>query len=89
MEAKEMSTLPWIISPTLVSVPLKGWRTERPVINWEKCCQCGTCFLYCPTGCVVEKAERFEINLDFCKGCGTCARECPIEAITMIEETEE
>ncbi|MFC1906132.1 4Fe-4S binding protein [Chloroflexota bacterium] len=63
-----------------------SWRTERPVVNAEKCCRCGWCYLYCPSGCVEEKDGRFEPNFDYCKGCGLCASECPIDAIEMVPE---
>lgn len=86
MESESDSGYPWVVSPALVNVPLEGWRTERPIMNHEKCCQCGTCYLYCPTGCIEDNKDGFEINLDFCKGCGTCAWECPNQAITMVKE---
>ena len=77
---------PWVVEPEMVAVPLKGWRIERPEMNHEKCCQCGICYLYCPTGCIIEEPAGFAINMDYCKGCGICAQECPNEAITMIKE---
>ena len=63
-----------------------SWRTVKPVVNAEKCCRCGWCYLYCPSGCVVENDGRFEPNFDYCKGCGLCAAECPVEAIEMVPE---
>ena len=63
-----------------------SWRTERPEINKEKCCRCGWCYFYCPTGCIAEKNDTFEPNLDYCKGCGVCEVECPVEAIKMHPE---
>ena len=63
-----------------------SWRTMRPVVNAEKCCRCGWCYLYCPSGCIVEQGDRFEPNFDYCKGCGLCAAECPVEAIEMVPE---
>ncbi len=86
MESKT-SVLPWVVAPTLANVPLEGWRTERPVMDHEKCCQCGLCYIYCPTGCIEEKTDGLEISLDFCKGCGICACECPNQAIAMVKET--
>ena len=63
-----------------------GWRSQRPVINVEKCCQCGWCYLYCPGGCMEDDGTYFVPNLDYCKGCGICAEECPVNAIKMIPE---
>lgn len=59
------------------------WRTSRPVIEREKCNECGICALFCPDGCI---DKDLNIDLDFCKGCGICAQECPKKAITMERE---
>jgi pyruvate ferredoxin oxidoreductase delta subunit len=73
-----------------ISKPKKGasgktgaWRTFRPVIDAEKCNQCGLCSLYCPEGVI---SEDLKIDYDFCKGCGICANECPKKAIRMERE---
>jgi pyruvate ferredoxin oxidoreductase delta subunit len=73
-----------------ISKPKKGasgktgaWRTFRPVIDPEKCNQCGLCSLYCPEGVI---REDLKIDYDFCKGCGICANECPKKAIQMERE---
>lgn len=66
-----------------------AWRSQRPVIDQEKCTLCGLCYLYCPEGCVVQdKDGRFTIDLYYCKGCGVCAEECAPKAIRMEEEEE-
>jgi pyruvate ferredoxin oxidoreductase delta subunit len=64
------------------------WRTERPVVDSEKCNRCGLCFIYCPPQCihVDEQQENFVPDLVYCKGCGVCAKECPRGAITMTPE---
>ncbi len=64
------------------------WRAMRPILLRKKCVKCGTCWLYCPTQCIGERATWFEANYDICKGCGVCAEECPHNAIKMEEETE-
>ena len=64
-----------------------SWRSERPVVEKEKCIKCMFCWLYCPEGCIKEADEgHFEANLAYCKGCGICAAECPVKCITMISE---
>ncbi len=88
----DQSTIPNDLCPIATEcLDLKtgDWRAERPVVDREKCVKCSTCWLYCPTQCVEEKAAWFEANLEICKGCGICAQECPHHAINMEEEVEE
>lgn len=73
-----------------------GWRTFRPVFDYDKCVRCGTCQLLCPDMCVHEdKATAndkgkclYTIDMDYCKGCAICANECAKGAITMILEAK-
>ncbi len=60
-----------------------SWRVFMPVVDKEKCNQCGICALYCPDA-VISRA--LIIDLAYCKGCGICAHECPKNAIGMIRE---
>ncbi len=63
------------------------WRSQRPVLNKEKCTKCGLCYIFCPEGCIQpDDAGYFVTDLYYCKGCGICAVECPPKAITMVEE---
>jgi len=65
------------------------WRTERPVMDKEKCNKCALCWLYCPDGAMkLLEDGYYEPDLFYCKGCGICAKVCRREAITMIEEEE-
>ncbi|MCD8098898.1 MAG: 4Fe-4S binding protein [Lachnospiraceae bacterium] len=64
-----------------------SWRVHRPVMNKEKCVDCGMCLSYCPVNAIIGTADgRFEITYDYCKGCGICANECPKGAIDMVLE---
>ncbi len=72
----------------LLCLDTGSWRTERPVLDEEKCNYCGLCSLYCPPQCMVNMGDYFAPNLDFCKGCGICATECPPGAIAMVPEGE-
>jgi 2-oxoacid:acceptor oxidoreductase delta subunit (pyruvate/2-ketoisovalerate family) len=72
----------------LLCLDTGSWRTERPVLDKEKCNYCGLCALYCPPQCMKDMGDHFEANLDFCKGCGICAKECPRNAIAMVPEGE-
>lgn len=64
------------------------WRTERPVLNNDKCVACGRCYLFCPVNSVRFSEGRYSIDLSFCKGCGICAQECKVKAILMEGEAE-
>ncbi len=65
------------------------WRSQRPIVDKDKCNKCILCYIFCPDGCIERDTEGyFEANLYYCKGCGICANECPRKAITMEEEEE-
>jgi len=59
------------------------WRVFRPVMDREKCNECGLCQTYCPDAAIDEKLN---VDLDFCKGCGICDNACPKKAIAMVRE---
>lgn len=65
------------------------WRAERPIVDRDRCVMCASCWLFCPTQCIVAKPAWFEADMTICKGCGICARECPHHAIAMVEELED
>lgn len=64
------------------------WRKERPIMDKEKCIECGICFMFCPVFSIIKEDEKYEITYDYCKGCGICAHECPKDAIDMVPEEE-
>jgi pyruvate ferredoxin oxidoreductase delta subunit len=80
-----------VTEPGSTSIYKTGdWRSQRPVVDKNKCVKCGLCALYCPEGCVSQQPDgNFEANLYYCKGCGICRHECPVKAISMVEEKEE
>jgi len=65
-----------------------GWRSEKPVIDREKCIKCGRCWQFCPdTAIIMDKRDgKAKVDYDYCKGCGICARECPVKCIEMVKE---
>ncbi len=77
---------PWAEIEKTLDMPTGKWRYRRPVVKFNKCSQCGWCYLYCPTGSVSVERDTFYINLIYCKGCGICASVCPADAIMMVEE---
>jgi pyruvate ferredoxin oxidoreductase delta subunit len=66
-----------------------GWRTEKPILDKEKCTGCFYCYLCCPEGVIFKLDGKIEIDYSFCKGCGICARVCKSEAIVMIREAKD
>ena len=70
----------------IYSVKTGKWRTQTPVLDVEKCIECGTCFMYCPVGAIRADDGGYRIELEYCKGCGICAHECPKGAIQMMQK---
>ena len=68
------------------------WRVVRPVVDQEKCVQCGICETHCPTDVITTAAnpDGSEVVIDYtyCKGCGICAEVCTKNAIDMIDERQ-
>ncbi len=63
-----------------------AWRSMRPVMDSDRCNQCGICWMYCPEGCISH--GDIVIDYDYCKGCGICAVECKRGALNMEREPE-
>lgn len=80
---------PWSDADVLLLCSNTGsWRTERPIVDKERCIYCGFCALYCPVQCMADMKDYYQPDLEFCKGCGICAKECPRKAIVMKPEVE-
>ena len=65
-----------------------SWRVVRPVMNKDRCVNCGICLGYCPVDSIYAEGREILISYDYCKGCGLCAAECPKQAITMEPEVK-
>lgn len=76
-----------------LSTSRAGW---LPVLQDEKCIQCGVCDLVCPDLCLVwgdgEEGGRYErelmgVDYRYCKGCLRCVESCPTGAMEKTAET--
>jgi pyruvate ferredoxin oxidoreductase gamma subunit len=76
-----------------LSTSRTGW---MPVLEQEKCINCGMCDLVCPDLCLVwstfkapgdEPGVRLDgIDYQYCKGCMRCVETCPTAAMTREQE---
>lgn len=65
------------------------WRTFDPVIDYDECNRCRTCWLHCPEASIsVDEDGTPRVDYDYCKGCGICADVCPKKCIEMVRTTE-
>lgn len=63
------------------------WRTEVPVIDFDRCTHCMICWVDCPDASFeVAETKLIGIDLDHCKGCGICAEVCPVHCIEMVPD---
>lgn len=62
-----------------------SWRLNDPVVDNDKCINCGNCIRTCPENCIYKKEKGVMPDLEYCKGCGLCANVCPVAAIRMGE----
>jgi pyruvate ferredoxin oxidoreductase delta subunit len=83
----EMPITPYS-KPVVGSMGKTGsWRTFDPVIDYDKCNRCRTCWLYCPEAVIsLDDDDTPHIDLVYCKGCGICAQVCPKECIEMVRK---
>ena len=43
------------------------WRTQTPVVDWDKCTHCLLCTPACPDSSIpVKDGKRLDFNLDYC-----------------------
>jgi 2-oxoacid:acceptor oxidoreductase delta subunit (pyruvate/2-ketoisovalerate family) len=62
------------------------WRSQRPILDSEKCNRCGLCWMFCPDQAIGPQENSYRISYKYCKGCGICATECPKGAILLVAE---
>ena len=61
---------------------------ERAKIQRGKCTICLTCVRVCPHGAIYWD-NRAIISPVACQGCGICASECPMDAIQLVNYTDD
>ena len=75
---------------TSVKIKTGLWRTQRPVINYERCNHCWwICSSSCPDRVInIEQDNIPVVDYDHCKGCMICVAQCPAHAIESIAEAD-
>jgi MinD superfamily P-loop ATPase len=58
-----------------------------PVINYDKCSNCGLCESYCKFNAIIKdnKNNKYFIDEINCEGCALCSYICPENAVTLIK----
>ena len=90
LETADMSA-PVIHRPqTSVKIKTGLWRTQRPVINYERCNHCWwICSSSCPDRVInIEQDNIPVVDYDHCKGCMICVAQCPAHAIESVAEAD-
>ena len=75
---------------TSVKIRTGLWRTQRPVINYERCNHCWwICSSSCPDRVInIEQDNIPVVDYDHCKGCMICVAQCPAHAIESVAEAD-
>ncbi len=90
LESADISA-PTIHRPkTSVKIRTGLWRTQRPVIDYERCNHCWwVCSNSCPDSAINIEVGNFPVvDYDHCKGCMICVAQCPAHAIDTIAESD-
>lgn len=66
-------------------------KTWYPVIDIEKCAECGVCISFCKHGVYEERNNRpVVVNGENCvQGCHGCQKQCPNEAIQYVGDNKQ
>ena len=59
--------------------------SQKAVIDYSKCINCGLCLDYCKFDAIYYSDQKINISSIHCDGCKLCSRICPYNAITMID----
>lgn len=51
----------------------------KPVLDKDKCTECGTCVEFCPMGSIKKEAPGYVEGM--CIKCGACIKKCPAKAL--------
>lgn len=90
LETADVSAPVIHVPQTSVKIRTGLWRTQRPVINVERCNHCWwICSSCCPDSAInIEHGNIPVVDYDHCKGCMICVAQCPAHAIETIAEKD-
>jgi MinD superfamily P-loop ATPase len=70
------------LKPQITSTAPAGWL--HPVVDEEKCTQCGLCGEICQYSAIVCIGRKVLVYPELCHACGGCSLVCESEAITEV-----
>ncbi len=76
---------PLIFGPTMLHPFMRRHLIERPVVDVNKCLQCGQCWSYCPARAIEKASSAIEFDYERCIRCYCCVEVCPHGALTKEE----
>lgn len=73
---------------TMVDLPqvLPAGGRGYPVINDQRCTDCGACLRACPAGALGKADGHWTVDLGRCVTCGACSDACPEQAISASRQ---
>jgi len=76
---------PATFGPPVVSRFMRRHVLQKPVVNVNRCRQCGQCGEYCPAGAITDAARGVHFDYDRCIRCYCCVEICPHGALQAVE----
>ncbi len=83
LETHGFNSVEDVINTNLVTGQVK-YVPKYPVINADKCINCGQCERACPYFAISSKNNVINIDKEKCFGCGLCESRCPVSAVSNI-----
>ncbi len=76
---------PLIFGPSVLHPFMRRHLIERPLVDVNKCLQCGQCWSYCPARAIEKASSAIEFDYERCIRCYCCVEVCPHGALSKEE----